>query len=474
LFLILAVLGQLFFSFYKYFEMNLDGDMPEVILPTESYKRVLTDPLGFAVLLKGETYNVPNRFFPHWQMYAYFRSVPLCLQSFLDPIASVFWSVALAKLFMHGLILYFLSVWASGTYSWRDPKFLLLVALISPLFQSSGADRYALGIIHEAPTYAIFYSFALAGILAVFSPLVLQVYHGRAFLFKKWYYALVVFFGVYLAFNGALNAPVLLIACFFYFVGTYIEVFGLNFPQAKRLRFIFNTPFSISCLIIVFVSLYSFYIGTFNAEALEGSRFSVSQRYLLLAKGLVLHFCLTSGPILLLAFICLNVFLLWKSRHKPTAAKLLRLFSWVLLMAGVYALLLPLGGYRAYRPYIVRGDTFLPITLGMMFFYGISTGYVLLEFRKTWYRVLIVGFSILFFFKNLEIPSGGAKERAAMSQLAYSKGQIVRLQTNTRVASWVPILRYQDSKNAAMLLQIWHITKKPTLFYSDTTHRSSR
>ena len=55
------------FSFYQYYETMLDGDLLAVVLPTEPYKKVLADPLGTSVILNHEIYNVPNRFFAHWQ-----------------------------------------------------------------------------------------------------------------------------------------------------------------------------------------------------------------------------------------------------------------------------------------------------------------------------------------------------------------------------------------------------------------------
>lgn len=46
---------------------------------------------------------------------------------------------------------------------------------------------------------------------------------------------------------------------------------------------------------------------------------------------------------------------------------MINLFKWIGVFSLFYILLLPLGGYRDYRPNVLRHDTILPITLSLIF-----------------------------------------------------------------------------------------------------------
>nr|MBK9651342.1 hypothetical protein [Bacteroidota bacterium] len=53
-------------SFIRYYNLPLDGDLPAIVLPVESYELVLKDPFGLTVLLNDSVYAATNRFFTHF------------------------------------------------------------------------------------------------------------------------------------------------------------------------------------------------------------------------------------------------------------------------------------------------------------------------------------------------------------------------------------------------------------------------
>ena len=85
------------YHFAQHYHEPLDGDVADVILPSKRYSEVLTDPFGIQVLLKGKQYAGTNRFFAHQSMRLYMLTVPFGLQYFLDPIESIYWSIAIFK-----------------------------------------------------------------------------------------------------------------------------------------------------------------------------------------------------------------------------------------------------------------------------------------------------------------------------------------------------------------------------------------
>ena len=97
------------YSFVQHYYMHLDGDMAESILPSGSIQKIIEDPLGLKVLLSGEVYSNPNRFFAHWPMLVYFKSIPFLLQQITTPINSIYLSCALAKIMTQLLLVFLLA-----------------------------------------------------------------------------------------------------------------------------------------------------------------------------------------------------------------------------------------------------------------------------------------------------------------------------------------------------------------------------
>jgi hypothetical protein len=56
--------------------------------------------------------------------------------------------------------------------------------------------------------------------------------------------------------------------------------------------------------------------------------------------------------------------------------KMIRILMWIGIFTFMYIMLLPFGGYRPYRPRIIRYDTFMPVTIALIYYFGASTYFI--------------------------------------------------------------------------------------------------
>ena len=168
-FIIVLLVLDIAYSFCQYYNEPLDGDMAAIIVPSEWYEQVLSDPFGYNALVKGATYAGSNRFSIHFCMSTYFWYVPNFLQHFLYPVESVYFSTALLKISVHLLMLYLLAVYVSYFFKKNKNSCLMAALIVAPLFQTTLFNLY-MGVIYASPTYTFFYSFSFALLLLFFLP----------------------------------------------------------------------------------------------------------------------------------------------------------------------------------------------------------------------------------------------------------------------------------------------------------------
>jgi hypothetical protein len=218
----------------------------------------------------------------------------------------------------------------------------------------------------------------------------------------------------------------------------------------------------------VVLSLYSLYIGRNNSENLWAT-VPIAERYARLPLGVYYQLTGKLGFPLLLLFLLANGWLISRQLPAPLGAKALTALRWLGLFALVYTLLLPLGGYREYRHYIIRRDSILPIILGMMGCFALSAHYLLTHLptlARNWYAGAVVGFLAIFTFADKPRPSDfNTCERQLFAILADSPAPIVRLPGNCTMMDWQPLTDYQLSEVNGRMLQYWGITKTPKLYY---------
>jgi hypothetical protein len=222
---------------------------------------------------------------------------------------------------------------------------------------------------------------------------------------------------------------------------------------------------------ICIFSLYSLFLGKFNSVDLY-NKMPLLDLYSRLPKGIYYSFTQKLGFPILFLILTINTLIIYFKYRTPEGKKLLKLFKWIGFFALVYILLLPLGGYRSYRPYILRYDTIIPITLSLMFIFAKTTIFILNNSQrkqKYWYIPLVI--FVLFVFANADEPEfdKNSCERNAILQIANSKEKIVKIDDNCTVLSWIIIDNPQQSELNTKLLKIWKIIDEDKLYYQKSS-----
>jgi hypothetical protein len=289
-FFIFLLLTDAVYSFVQHTQVELDGDMSAIILPSLNYKQVLEDPFGLSVVLNNDEYAAPNRFFVHWSMSHYFHTVPKILQGIFSPIDSIYVAAALAKSLIQLCMIYVLALYISREKNLFDYKWLLAAVIVTPLFQTSGFNGL-MGMIDKSITYTFFYALSMLLLLLFFYPF----FNGRM-RYKIWnrssigWSLFLLALSVVLVFNGPLVPAVVIIACtmsvvylFFNDYQNMQEHLSIG-EKIKQTLSKLSTPLLYHFIVIGLLSLYSLYVGTYNIE--NDGAIPVLQRYARIPNGL--------------------------------------------------------------------------------------------------------------------------------------------------------------------------------------------
>jgi hypothetical protein len=465
--LVLAVLADLVLTYVQHTQLPLDGDLAAIVVPRADYAPVLHDPFGWTVLTTDGWYSAPNRFFSHIALREYCLRVPLLLQAFTAPIASVYMAVALLSAGVQALLLYVLAWYATGTQRLSSWRLWLAMALMAPFFQTVGYDGQ-MAVVDNSFTYTFFYALPLLALLVLLWPLYRAASHQQPLRVAGWQLVAMLLLIVVLAFSGPIIAGVVLVLLLG--VGLHAARQRWRQPAASWLQ---NLPGQAVLLWgwLGALCLYSLYIGRHNTENLMAT-LPLGQRYQLVPLGVWEELTSKLGlPLLVLGCIA-NVQLI-RRRLPPTAeaqriAQVLRYLGWFSL---IYIVLLPLGGYRNYRPLILRHDSIVPITVGLIGFYALSSGYLLRQLQGKALRmyagaVVVVALIFTNADRKLHLKNDNTQERQALAILAKSGGAaVVQLPQKCAVLSWAPITQPYESLTNAELLKHWGITQGRTLYY---------
>lgn len=463
----MLIIADTVYSYYQHFSMPVDGDFIPIILPSDHYQKVLDNPFGEAVLINDEWYAGPNRFFVHWSMVQVFRNFPLWLQHFMDPIDSVYASMAISKIIVQMLLLVLLALFINEGGKMFSRKYLLAVFLVIPFFQNSGYYFNSMGIIDQSITYTFFYAL----------PVTLLALYAFPFIYRqnwKWNWLKIIVWSILtvtLPLGGTLVPGIVLVGAVTLLLATLSKLKTerqLKGPGqlVKGFKEQWSALHIFFAVFIILVSLYSLYIGRNNIEGLTDTM-SAIDRYALLPKGL--SQLLTEKPsyLLLILVITINAFLLRKYKDKLNFYKMLK---WVGVFALLYLFLLPLGGYRDYRPLIIRRDTFMPVFLGLIVIYGYSTKMLLNKLKgKIWwgYFLLVGGFLTVFTMADISVLNKNECERLALEAIKKSENEVVILPDDCTVMSWGIRQTKRSSEDLAEMLNHWKITAEIKRIYQD-------
>ena len=461
------------FSFYRYYYFQLDGDLPAIVLPAQGYKPVMQDPFGLNVILHDAKYPATNRYFTHLALMGYFKNVPLWLQNFWSPIDSVYISCAVAKTIIHFFLIYLITIYVTNKRKIWDLDVLLVAALATPFFQTYGYYPW-MGIIDNSITYTFFYALAISFVFLFFLPFLNAALGRSDFKFSWLKVTALAILIIIISFNGPLNAPVILLICttslLNYFVKNYYELNSLSFTKRFTVS-VKNIPLSLKGLFgfAILIGLYSYYIGRNNSENFW-QVIPLSERYSRLPVGFWYHYTFKMAQPLLIGTVVLNSLIIWKLNPDEEAKKMQKILIWFAMLSVLYIILLPLGGYRSYRENIIRYDTIIPITLGLILFYCYTTFYIIKhlqhKYLKYIYWIVILAISGIYFNADSgEVRKNNYCERWSIEQIAKSDDRVVFVDTECSIMDWGATRNANDSRDKTDLLLYWNVIKEQKLYY---------
>ena len=469
--LLLVVILDAAYSFMQHYGAPLDGDIAESVVPAEHFKPVLENVLGIRAIKYGEAYPNPNRFFVHWSYREYMISFPVFLQRFTDPISSVYLSTAIAKIIIQLSLIMLLPFTISGTFNLLRLKFILAAFLVTPLFQTEGYRSY-MGIIDPAITYTFSYALPALLLLLYFLPFIMHFYHSKKRENQLLLGLLFLPLGLVVSLSGPLNPGIVLVIALLVFLGFLSFIFrgsqSMAFPERIRKAFQ-RIPIIYWVLmgLISMLSLYSLYLGQYNSHQAIYP-FSLSELYLSIPQGIYEIVTEKPGFPILFLILAVNSMIISRKLKSEEGKKILNVFKWIGLFALIYILLLPLGGYREYRPYVLRYDTILPITLALVFMFGATTLYIIKHIKKSnrrWYFPLVAAVLLTYTFADNSGFSNNSCEKAALEKISGSSENVVKVDDACTVLSWDLIKDPKDSDLNARLLQKWGISDRKVLYF---------
>jgi hypothetical protein len=247
-----------------------------------------------------------------------------------------------------------------------NKKNLLSMAIITPLFQTNGYRSY-IGIIDPSPTYTFFYALPLLVLLFFVFIIYYKIINNRKL--TPFQICILIILLFYIPLSGPLLPGIQLVLS--------IATFGFLLFN-KQVNYYYKNILNVSLkhqlnLIIIFINLlciYSLYIGQ-NNVIFSSNQISIIDRYLDLPIGLYNIITQKLSISLLIGNILISY--LFLANNKILKQKLTLLLISILSFSVIYTLLLPLGGYKDYRPYIIRYDTFMPISLLLFIAYLFSS-----------------------------------------------------------------------------------------------------
>jgi hypothetical protein len=462
IFAVIFLMGDFTFSFIQYYNTPLFGDLAGHVLPDKVIQPVFDDPFGFHLLLTGETHSNPNRFFVHWALAEYFQKVPQLLQKFTNPINSVYLASAIAKLTVQLLFVYILAFFISGSANPAKKNFLIAAVIIAPLFQAYGYWS-RMGIVDKSIVYTFFYALPLVLLMLFLLPVFNRLMHRRKITTAHFLYMVPLV--VILPLSGPLVPAVILIISLLIFLNLFIRS-----EKRNPVAFLKTVPNSFYILLIPINlwSLYSLFLGFYNSNY-SGEMISLAERFSRLPEGIFSQLFHSLGFPLMLLFIGFNTWYI-KRINNDEGKKLIRILIWIGSFALLYILLLPFGGYRPYRPRIIRYDTFMPVIIALIYYFSASTYFLFNQLKtisKQRYVTAVLICLLVFTVADLKGIGRNRCERQAFEKMARSNESIITIPKDCFVLDWQNVHDYRQTEIKAELIYYWNISDKKILFYNE-------
>ena len=323
--------------------------------------------------------------------------------------------------------------------------------------------------------YTFFYALPIGLLLIFLLPFHRSIYHKTTVKLKSIHMVLLMAFGVILTLGGPLNPGIILI----FGMLILLKILAIRFmaPNKSIVELSRRVNLSDRQLVVLgwvsLLSLYYLYVGRFNDMNLLDP-VSLLDRYLKVPQGIFDIMTTKIGPALLLVMIGLNVYVITRHYRGAEGEPILTALKWVGIFTIIYLLLLPLGGYRIYRPNIVRYDTFMPVVISWIFAYGLSALYLLRNLtdrHRARYLTTLFVFLAIFTIADRTSKSKYLCERNALEEIQNTPGNMVMLENDCPVMEFRMVTSPGDSDLNADLLLHWRVAREKKLFYQKVAEK---
>ncbi len=420
---------------------RIDGDVMNILV--NKYHVVLfDDPFGINAIKNDLHYPNINRFFSSYGELIFFKSYRLISNVLTcDKIDLLYGYIAIFKLSLQAsiclLMCFILRTIRAGSFS--------INFIIFTSFFQYGSLYSQIGIIDTSINYCFFYALSLIPLLLFY--LLLLNYYGSENP-SVFYFIILIFVGFFSVFWGSINILTHLL----------ILPFLLYFNYKEKLK---NWRLYIILSINFLFVLYSAFLGTYNSE--NGiNPHPILERYFILFKGLFhILFDKFGVAIVLLLLVYYNKLIYHgKVWHRT---KTFWLYRFQIYFIALYLFLIPLGGHRPYRPYYIRYDIIIPITICIAFYIAFAYSH-LYKFGEKKVQYSSVFLLVILFSSNIFSPIqiNNSNEKKILKELSTSKSTLIYLPENSELFSWNGLEKSKevDLNNTLKLLGIITMNQK--------------
>lgn len=432
IFLIILLGFDLLQSAYHYYNLSFDGDFVRIGLPFKWYEDIMNDPWGLNAVLNNKEYAGAGRYMCHastvwWCSYAY-----SAIHHFVkDPVVSIYLLTSSIAMLVHMLYLVVVYLYVNAFVNLNRIQTLILIVFAS-IFIQYGRMYSSIGIIDRSASYVFFYGLPIMIFLLYFYPYIYYFQKGQLQIPLN-IRLIMMPLAIFCSFSSVLVQPVVFVLLF------VLGVFYFLSPSDSAIRNYLSSKSVLTQLAWLFIlCVYVFYVAQFNSE--KNTVVSLAERYSLLLRGLWLH--ITSNFAIISILSLHVVFYLLIQRFVPSYIKRYQkiiLFTYLFIF--VYLSLLPLGGYRVYRPFIVRYDTFIPCSL--LLFFVVFLGFSILissslsSKSKMIFMTTSVAFYTLFFLADISIEKDHNQcQQDVLYALHHDKSNELILPTHCNLCTW--------------------------------------
>lgn len=443
------------YSYKQHLAVPIDGDFANIVLPSQHYEQTLLDPFGFNAISTSSTHAGANRFFIHKFMHVYFRHIPLFLQRFMDPVASLYSSMALIKLAIQIALLFLLSQIVTKTHNFRSKDLFIGLIVLIPFFQSFGYNDQ-MGIIFKPITYTCFYALPMVGLLWFLMPYILALRNSHFIYIKPLRAFFMGMLLIALPFSGPLISPLILILTPLIIIGFFISNQSIKWPAQL------NLSKSFWLVVLLLLAAYAMFLGAYNAENVGNNSISILEKYQRMPRGFFELISAKPGLAVLISFALINTVLLFISKDKNSALK--KLLYFIIAFIVIYISLLPLGGYRSYRPNIIGTDVFLPVIIALIVF-AVSSSLFLINKLPTSYKIIPAAVFVIFTWADKPNFYFNQCEKNTLMGLNNLDKVENLIEADCTIMAWDKIEVPTYSLTNVKLLQELHVIEEVKLYY---------